>query len=242
MLRQDSPRLSPDGDEPNNPEQPSQRAAGGVDIQRELNRLEEMVLDSPRIPLTRRTLVDEELLLEQLDLIRLNLPPAFEEAEAIVRQKDEILLEAEQYAQQIVEAAEQRAAQILDETGIVRQAKVEAQQLWQMVQQECEAAQEQALAEIERMHREAQQELEEMRTKAIAESDAIQDGADDYASRVLNNLEQQLSEMLKVIRNGRQQLEQEPAPTPPAPATKKTPPNPAPNRPSTPPAPKKENG
>lgn len=237
MLRQNSARLSPDGDESNNPDQQSQHRPAGVDIQRELNRLEETILDSPRIPLTRRTLVDEEQLLEQLDLVRLNLPSAFEEAEAIVRQKDEILQEAEQYAQQIVEAAEQRAAQLLDETGIVRQAKLEAQQLWQMVQQECEAAQEQALAEIERMHREAQQELEEMRAKAMAESDAIVDGADDYAERVLNNLEQQLNDMLKVIRNGRSSLQQEESP---AAANKKTPPNPAPNRPPNPPAPKKD--
>ncbi len=236
MLRQNSARLGPDGDQSNNPDQ-SQHRTAGVDIQRELNRLEETILDSPRIPLTRRTLVDEEQLLEQLDVVRLNLPPAFEEAEAIVRQKDEILQEAENYAQQIVEAAEQRAAQLLDETGIVRQAKIEAQQLWQMVQQECEAAQEQALAEIERMHREAQQELEEMRAKAIAEADAIVDGADDYAARVLNNLEQQLNDMLKVIRNGRASLQQDESP---AAGNKKMPPPPAPNRPSTPPPTKKD--
>lgn len=239
MLRQDPTRLSPDGDEHNNHDELSQRGTAGVDIQRELNRLEEMILDSPRIPLTGRTLIDEEQLLEQLDLIRLNLPTAFEEAETIVRQKEEIILEAEQYAEQIVQEAEQRATQLLDDTGIVRQAKLEAQQLWQMVQQECEAAQEQTLAEIERMHREAQQELEEMRAKAISEAEAIQDGADDYAGRVLTNLEQQLSEMLKVIRNGRQQLQQE-APASPSVTVKKTLPNPSPTRPSSLPQPKKE--
>jgi cell division septum initiation protein DivIVA len=241
MLRQDSPRLSPDGDEPNNKDELSQRGEAGVDIQRELNRLEEMILDGLHIPLTRRTLIDEEQLLEQLDLVRLNLPSAFEEAEAITRQKEEIILEAEQYAEQIIQEAEQRAAQLLDDTGIVRQAKIEAQQLWQMVQQECEAAQEQTLAEIERMHREAQQELEELRAKAIAEADAIQDGADEYAGRLLNNLEQQLTDMLKVIRNGRQQLTPETPPANPAAAVKKTLPGPAAGRPSSlPPQPKKE--
>ena len=208
MLRQDSTRISPDGDEPNTQDELSQRGAAGVDIQRELNRLEEMVLDSPRIPLTGRTLVDEEQLLEQLDLIRLNLPNAFEEAEAIIREKEELLLAAEQYAHQIIEKAEQRAAQIVDETGIVRQAKQEAQQLWQMVQQECQAAQEQTLAEIERMHREGQQDLENIRAKAIAEAEAIQTGADDYAQKVLSNIDQQLNDMLRIIRNGRQQLQQ----------------------------------
>lgn len=208
MLRQDPPRISSDADEPKEQDESSQLGETGVDIQRELNRLEEMILDSPRVPMSRRTLIDEEQLLEQLDLVRLNLPAAFEEAEAIVRQKQDILLQAEQYAQQIIQAAEQRAAQMLDETGIVRQARQEATQLWQMVQQECEAAQEQTLAEIERIHREAQQELEEMRATAIAESEAVQNEADDYADHVLTSLEEQLTEMLRVIHEGRQHLEQ----------------------------------
>ncbi|MCL1473830.1 ATP synthase F0 subunit B [Argonema antarcticum] len=235
MLRQNPPRISPDIDEPSSQDELSQRGTGGVDIQRELNRMEEMILDSPRIPLTRRTLVDEEHLLEQLDLIRLNLPNAFEEAEAIIREKEELLQQAEQYAHKIIETAQQRAAQILDETGIVRQAKQEAQQLWQMVQNECGAAQEQTLAEIERLHREAQAELEEIRAKAISEADAIQNGADEYAERVLNNIEQQLNDMQRIVRNGRQQLQQADSP----PLVVKTPPGSLFPRSSSPIPPKK---
>lgn len=39
-------------------------------LQQELNRLEEMILESPRIPFTDRTLVQEKQILAQLDLIR----------------------------------------------------------------------------------------------------------------------------------------------------------------------------
>uniref|UniRef100_UPI0025B2D42E hypothetical protein n=1 Tax=Trichocoleus desertorum TaxID=1481672 RepID=UPI0025B2D42E len=192
-----------------------------MDIQRELNRLEEMILDSPRIPLSRRTLVDEEQLLDQLDLVRLNLPTAFRDAEELLRHKDDILLETEQYAQEIVEVAERRAAQILDELGIVRQAEMEARQIRQHVQQECEAMQEQTMAEIDRMRRQAQQDLDEMRRMAIAECEDIQEGADAYADRVLGDMEHQLSEMVRIIRNGRQQLHTE------TPAPRPQPPNPS---------------
>ncbi|MBC7971858.1 MAG: hypothetical protein H7Z11_17325 [Verrucomicrobia bacterium] len=168
-----------------------------------------MVLDSPRVPMTRWTWVDEEQLLEQLDLVRLSLPEAFHEAEAIARQKDELFLQAEQYAQEIVENAERRAAQILNEMGILRQAEIEAQQMRQQTQQECEAAEAQTIAEIERMRRQAQQELDEMQRLAIAECEEIQAGADEYADRVLQEMELQLSEMMRVVRNGRQQLQPE---------------------------------
>ncbi len=192
-------------------------ARGGVDLPGELNKLEEMILDSPRIPLSRRTLIDEEQILDQLDLIRLNLPSAFQEAAEIIRHKEEICLEAEQYAQEILESAERRAAQILDEMGLIRQAEHEAQQIRLRVQQECEAAQEQTMADIEQMRRQAQQDLDEMRRSTIAECEDVQAGADAYANRVLRDMEQQLTEMIRVIRNGRQQLQ--PDPVPPKPPT-----------------------
>jgi cell division septum initiation protein DivIVA len=186
--------------------EPDQNKISSVDIQEELNRLEEMVLSSPHIPLTRRTLVDEEQLLDQVDLLRLNLPAALQEAQAIVEQQQEIILNAQQHAEIIIQAAEAKAAQILNETAIVRQAELAAKQIQQQMQQEYIAAQEQNLFEIDQMRQQAEQELEQMRQKAIAESQEIQQGADDYADAVLNNLQQQLEEMLRVIYNGRQQL------------------------------------
>ena len=234
MLRQDASAISSDrngtpntvGATSNSAPRDTPRLGGG-DIQRELNKLEEMILDSPRIFLTRRTVIDEEQLLDQLDLIRLNLPSAFQEATEIVRNKEEILLEAEQYAQEIIEAAERRAAQILDEMNLMRQVELEIQQIRQQVQQECEAAQAQTLAEIERMRLQAQQETEELRRRAIAESQEIQAGADAYADRVLRDMEHQLTEMIRIVRNGRQQLDVEQ----PAPRSRES--ESSPNRPSS---------
>lgn len=165
------------------------------------------MLDSPRLPLSRWTLVDEEQLLGQLDLVRVGLPDAFREAEELVRHKEEVVLQAEQYAQEMIEAAEQRAAQLLNEMGILRQAEMQAQQLKQQVQQECEAVRQQAVAEIEQMRRQAQNDLESLHQVALADCEQIQAGADEYADRVLSDMERQLAEMMRVIRNGRQQLQ-----------------------------------
>lgn len=178
----------------------------GVDIQHELNQLEEIVLSSLRIPLTGRTLVDEDKLLEQLDFVRLSLPTVFQEALNILAQKHEILLEAEEYGQQVVDVAQAKRAQILSESDIVRQAQREADQLRRQVQQDCEAMMQDTLAEIDRKRRACQQELEEMRQIAISQAEEIEDGADKYADNVLANIEQDIQEMLKIITNGRKQL------------------------------------
>ncbi len=200
MLRQ-KPN-SPDG----RAHESTDAGAASLDIQRELNHLEEMVLDSPRVPLSRRTMIDEETFLDQLDVIRLSLPDAFDQAESILRQKEEILAQAEQYAQEIIATAEQQASQILNETGILRQAEYEAQQLRQQVQQECELVHSQVMAEVEQSRRQALRDLEDARRGAVEEAEEIQKGADEYADKVLRDMEANMGEMLRIVRNGRQQL------------------------------------
>lgn len=191
---------------PSTPVESSIGGTGGVDIQQELNRLEEMVLTSPNIPLTRRTLVDEEKLLEQLDLVRMNLPAVCRKAEAIVHQKQEIVLQAHLEAEQIIDAARIKAAQLVNQTEIFQQAEQAANQLQAQVQQECQMNLEQNHIEIDQMRLQAQQELTQMRQNAIAEALEIQQGADAYADSSLKNIEQQLQDMLQVIQNGRKHL------------------------------------
>ncbi|MDJ0703432.1 MAG: hypothetical protein QNJ46_09150 [Leptolyngbyaceae cyanobacterium MO_188.B28] len=212
MLRQDTTSIGPRQNGSANfaggaPAVPAINGVGKIDIQQELDKIEEIVLDSPRIFPTRRTLVDEEQLLDQLDLIRLNLPSSFREAVQIVQRREEILLEAEQIAQEMVTTAEQQAAQLMDELGIRRQAELEAQQIRRQVQQECEVMRAKTAADIEEMRRQAQQEWEDLRTRSLAESESIQNDADAYADRVLMQMEQQFTEMLRVLHNGRQRLQ-----------------------------------
>lgn len=208
MLRQDSTPIGPQRNSvPDAAAVPSSLEGSRLDIQAALNKLEEMILASPRLPLSRRTLVDEDLLLDQLDFIRLNLPTALQEATQLIQEREAILSEAERYADNMVTAAEQRAAQMLDETGIVQQAEQTAQQLKTQVQQECDALRSQTLAEIDQMRLQAQREWDAMRQQALAEQQTIQQDADTYAEQVLDQIENQLADMLRVIHNGRQQLQ-----------------------------------
>jgi F0F1-type ATP synthase membrane subunit b/b' len=213
MLRPDTPDIGSqrNGSVETNPTAAGQPipfpTTGGVDIQQELNRLEELILSSQRVPFSRLTLVDEDRLLDQLDMIRLNLPPAFRDANQILQQRDTIVGEAERYAQELVAAAEQQAAQMLDELGIVRQAEHMAQQIKHQTQQTCDAMRAQVTAEIDQMRLQAQRDWEKLRQQALMEKAAIQQDADVYAHNMLLQLEQNLSQMLQVVHNGRQQLQ-----------------------------------
>jgi hypothetical protein len=189
----------------------SQNSLDGVNIelQDELDKLEEMILEYPRLPILGKTLVNEDKLLEVLDKIRVNLPAIIKKAEAITHHKEEIFRQAEQYAREIVDSAEKRADEIIDELGIVRRAELEVQDIRQRVQEECEALQKQTLSEIAMLRLQAQQEIEQMRQVAIAEREDIQNQADEYADRVLASIEENLQSVTVVVRGGREKLQEE---------------------------------
>jgi len=176
-----------------------------LDIQQEINQLEEIVMDGFNIPLTGVTILNEEKLVRQIDVIRQKLPKQVQEAIDIILKKDLIISEAEDSARHIIDSAQKRANQILNETGIIQQAEREAHQLMHRIQQECEALQLHTLSEVEKMRSSAQKEVADLQHKAIHESEMIYKGADDYADDVLNHLQQNLQEMLRIVENGRRQ-------------------------------------
>lgn len=207
MLRHNPPSVGPEYDR-SDLNHRSSPDGEGLTLKRQLQQLEEIVLDSPRVPLTRRTLVDEDKVLDHLDQIRVNLPEVFQEAEKILQTKETILAQAQEYAQGVIQAAEQRAAQIADEVKIVQQAENEAQQIRQAVQEECEAARQMTSAEIERVQIQVQRDLEQMRQATLIECEELQVGADTYVDRVLTDMEQQLGEVMQVIRYSRHHLQE----------------------------------
>ncbi len=167
----------------------------GFALQRELDEVERLVLQSYHIPLTSITIVNEARLLAQLDRVFESLPEAVRQSKAIVRERQEILQHAQTYARELVERAEQQAAQILDETGIVQRAQQDARQLHERARIECDKLRQQTL-----------QDIRQMRQQALDECQGLQAEAQDYAAAVLTDLEGRLCGMLQVMRNGRNSL------------------------------------
>jgi F0F1-type ATP synthase membrane subunit b/b' len=179
----------------------------GLELQQQLQRLEEIiVLDGLKIPLTQRTIVDEEQLLSQLLAVERSIPDTIRSAENILHNKEEIISRANQYAQELIQSAEQRAAQIADELTIIQQAEMEGQHLRKQVQSEVETIRQRNISEVERVRRQTQQEIDVMRQAAQAECEQIQQEADRYVEQVLKELEDRLGHMTRVVQNGRSHL------------------------------------
>ena len=165
-------------------------------IETELDHLKELILTSSHIPLTDLTLVDENLLLEQLQQIQENLPIELATAIEIVNRRQEIIADAHGYAGLIVKSAQEKVNKIVQESAIVRQAELDGAKIRLQTEQECD-----------RLQQTTQNEIAQWRQEAIAQCQAIQTDADNYADSVLKDLEYRLRQMLVVVENGRQQLD-----------------------------------
>ena len=164
-------------------------------LQNEIEDLAEIIMGAARIPLTDLAMVDLNLAVEQINLIKVNLPIELETASEIVNRRQELISEAEGYAYLVVKSAEEKARGMIQESAIVRQAELDGAKIRLQTEQECEYIKQTTIAEVE-----------QLRKDAIAECILIQTGADQYADGALEDIEQRLQKMLAIVQNGRKQI------------------------------------
>jgi cell division septum initiation protein DivIVA len=116
-----------------------------VDILYLLDQLEEVLGAGSRLPLTSRTLVDEQEILDILDQIRVAIPDEIKAARRLTQERDQMLSDAHAEAERILAAAEAEAAERVAEHVVVRTAEGRAADI-----------EERALQQAEQVRREAE--------------------------------------------------------------------------------------
>jgi hypothetical protein len=109
-----------------------------------LDIIEDLVLNSPKIPIFNKLIIDEDKLFSLLDSLRQQLPKEMNEARSIVQNRDKILLEANNRAKEMISNAETRAKVLVSNNEIVKKSLLEAESLKYEVNRELEKNQEEA--------------------------------------------------------------------------------------------------
>lgn len=94
-----------------------------------LDRMEEIITGSTRVPLTGKVLVDPDEVLALLDEMRELLPQEIRDANRVARDRDSILTEARERAEATVRDAQALAAQLTGESTITKEAQGQADEL-----------------------------------------------------------------------------------------------------------------
>ena len=100
-----------------------------MDIMALIDRIEEIVDSSKNVPFTSNKMVDPDAVYEIVDEIRAQFPDELKQARWIVKERQEMLEEAEKEANRVLEEARERAHAIASEQEVVRLAEQQAADL-----------------------------------------------------------------------------------------------------------------
>lgn len=160
-----------------------------------IDRLEDLVLTGTGIPFTPFTVINGEKLVPLMDRIRETLPDEIKQAHQLNEQREHILMDAQQRANQMLQEAKLQAERLLSESELMRAIQLEADRVKQGL-----------LVEADNIKRQALQEAQIKRSQAYEETYRMRDGAEHYAANVLGALDKSLLELHSVVRNGQKQL------------------------------------
>jgi cell division septum initiation protein DivIVA len=91
-----------------------------------IDRIEEAMDNARSLPLTKQRLVDQEKVYEIIDEIRASFPDELKQARWIVKERQEMLEEAEKEANRVLEDARDRAEAMASEQEVVKRANEQA--------------------------------------------------------------------------------------------------------------------
>lgn len=151
-----------------------------------LEKIESMVAGAKNVPFTGRIMINDNDLVHYVEELRRDLPKELEKAEVIMKQRDEIIADAQREAERIRKRAREYATQITDENEIVVQAKEKAKVILQQTQQR----------------------ENEIIARTQANATQLQDDADAYANQVFDQLIAHVSSTFQGVQQAESGLQQ----------------------------------
>lgn len=100
-----------------------------MDILHLVDRLEEIVKKSPRLPFSAIRLVDERRVWALIDQMRISIPDEVRRAQRINRQRDRILAQAREEASRLVQQAQKQVDELTAEHAIAQAAEARAEKI-----------------------------------------------------------------------------------------------------------------
>jgi len=100
-----------------------------LDIQFLVERLEAMVVNARKLPLTSQIVLEQAAILDLIDQLRVAIPEEVKQARRVNQETDRMLAKAREEAEQIIGAAQEQAALLLQDQSILREAETKAQDM-----------------------------------------------------------------------------------------------------------------
>ena len=141
-----------------------------MDILYLVDRLENLITSSKKMPLSNSLLVKESEILKIIELMRTAIPDEIKQARRIIQEKERILAQGQADAATLLARAREETERVMNREGLLRAAEARSQELL----------------------REATEQSKEIVHQAQERAEQRSVGADAYAAETLRNLREHL--------------------------------------------------
>ena len=141
-----------------------------MDILYLVDRLENLITSSKKMPLSSSLLVKESEILKIIELMRTAIPEEIKQARRIIQEKERILAQAQADASMLLARAREETERVMNREGLLRAAEARSQELL----------------------REATEQAKEIVHQGQERAEQRRLGADAYAAETLRNLREHL--------------------------------------------------
>jgi F0F1-type ATP synthase membrane subunit b/b' len=93
------------------------------------------------MPVMNKLVLDEQELVDLIDQMRTVLPEEIRYAKHVLREKEQILADAQAQAEEILRAAQKQADILIEREGLLKQARAQADEIKRQAQDEAERVQ-----------------------------------------------------------------------------------------------------
>lgn len=108
------------------------------DIYHLIDRLERLLNESWRMPLSTYLVINEDDFLDVIDQMRTAIPKEIKEGERVQRERDRLLAQSEEEAERIVQLAREDASKLVQEHELILAAEQRARTITERAQREAE--------------------------------------------------------------------------------------------------------
>ena len=167
-----------------------------MDILHLIDRLEEMASEARRLPVGGGLVISRQRLLDVIDRMRVAVPREVYDARDVLQRREQVVQAAQQEAAHLVEESKVEIEKRLEQTEVVKAAEERARELLAEAQTRAQdllkGAEEQARGRLDDAQQSSRSQMRE---------------ADVYALQTLKRLEQELDGFMTTVRKGINALE-----------------------------------
>lgn len=165
-----------------------------IDILYLVDRLEALLSKGVRVPMTAKTMIDEDEFLDIVDQMRIAIPEEIKAAKKLQQDRERVIAQAQEEASRILAVAKEDAARLINDHAITKAAQELGQEIEAKARSDAAAAREEADAYAAQVLSQIQARLEQVAQQVAS-----------VQAQVLNGLE-------FINEQHRAELPEEPAP------------------------------